>query len=86
MPEAVDADAAGELEDFISSNGDPDGSLYSIDRLPLLPDYPSDWMVILSLMEITVARSLAHYDSDASIKLLGVTVIQMEIGNGDAFR
>lgn len=30
--------ATGELDDFVSANGDPNGSLYVVDRLPLLPD------------------------------------------------
>ncbi|KAM3744807.1 hypothetical protein ACB098_06G079300 [Castanea mollissima] len=30
--------ATGELDDFVSANGDPNGSLYIVDRLPLLPD------------------------------------------------
>ncbi|KAL0001466.1 hypothetical protein SO802_015247 [Lithocarpus litseifolius] len=28
----------GELDDFFSASGDPNGSLYIVDRLPLLPD------------------------------------------------
>ncbi|GMH05594.1 hypothetical protein Nepgr_007434 [Nepenthes gracilis] len=38
--EAVDA--ARGLEDFNSTNGDANGSLHSVDKLPLLPEYPSD--------------------------------------------
>lgn len=30
--------ATGELDDFVSANGDPNGSLCIVDRLPLLPD------------------------------------------------
>lgn len=32
------ADPNTEFDDFIGSNGDTNGSLYSVDRLPLLPE------------------------------------------------
>ncbi|XP_030932733.1 uncharacterized protein ycf45 isoform X3 [Quercus lobata] len=35
---SVRDNATGELDDFVSANGDPNGSLYVVDRLPLLPD------------------------------------------------
>lgn len=37
--ETYETDSAGEgFDDSVSANGDKNGSIYSVDRLPLLPD------------------------------------------------